>query len=206
MSDITYNYEIIKVDKQSKCMEVVYSSPGKPTLHIGARLPYVGETLDSIIQMYSPVRMWEEQEAQVQDVAVGLTGSWSPATPTVTLESTKKDKLAEIAAWRYQRETSGVRFNGTTIATDRQSQAQVTSAFISLSQGLVQSVQWKGEDGVWVTLNLPEITAIAGAVAAHVQGCFADESAYADQVNACTTIDQVNAIVLPANTIPVVIL
>lgn len=62
---ITYTYEIIAVDKAARCMEVVYSADGHQTIHIGARLPYEGEILESIIQMYAPVAYWREQKTAV---------------------------------------------------------------------------------------------------------------------------------------------
>lgn len=65
MSNIAYTYEIINVDAAARCMEIVYSSPGRQTMHIGARLPFVGESLESVVQMYSPVTFWREQEMAV---------------------------------------------------------------------------------------------------------------------------------------------
>lgn len=72
---ITYTYEIIKVDAQARVMEVVYTSEGRQTMHIGARLPYVGETIESVVQMFSPVSYWREQEREVVVPAVGATGT-----------------------------------------------------------------------------------------------------------------------------------
>lgn len=62
-------------------MEIVYSSQGRQTMHIGARLPYEGESLEALIKSYAPVRYWQEQEAVVQDVAIGVTGQVVPPAP-----------------------------------------------------------------------------------------------------------------------------
>jgi hypothetical protein len=70
-----YNYEIIKVDEAARCMEVVYTSEGYQTMHIGARLPYEGETTEDIVKMYAPVRYWEEQNTPVVPVNVGQSGT-----------------------------------------------------------------------------------------------------------------------------------
>ncbi|MEN6402942.1 MAG: DUF4376 domain-containing protein, partial [Armatimonadia bacterium] len=94
-------------------------------------------------------------------------------------------------------ETSGVVVGGAKIRTDRESQATVTGAFVTLSQGLVQSVDWKAEDGVWVQLTLAEITPIAAAVASHVQACFTAERLLAQQINAAQTIEEINAVHFP---------
>lgn len=75
---ITYTYEIVSVDETARCMEVVYSSEGRKTMHIGARLPYDGESLEGVIEMYSPVLYWLEQERKVQIPQVGTTGTIFP--------------------------------------------------------------------------------------------------------------------------------
>ena len=73
--NITYTYEIISVDQQARCMEVVYTSEGMPTMHIGARLPYEGETTETIVEMYAPVRYWEEIKTPTVPVSVGQSGT-----------------------------------------------------------------------------------------------------------------------------------
>ena len=81
--NITYTYEIISVDQQARCMEVVYTSEGMPTMHIGARLPYEGETIEAIVEMYAPVRYWEEINTPVVTVNPGQTGSVQVLPPVV---------------------------------------------------------------------------------------------------------------------------
>ena len=83
---IQYTYEIIKVDQAARVMEVVYSSEGRQTMHIGARLPFEGESLEAIIEMYAPVAYWREQELPVVVPEVGTTGV---IAPTVEAESTQ---------------------------------------------------------------------------------------------------------------------
>lgn len=196
---IAYNYKIINRNPQARAMEIVYTAPGRQTMHIGARMPYVGETDEQIVRMYEPVAYWLEQETALAPVPEGdVEGSIAPpAAEPVTLTSAKRDKLAEAAAFRYAKETSGVVLGGARILTDRESQATVNGAFSSLQAGLIQSVDWKAGNGVWVTLTLTEMTAIAQAVAAHVQSCFTQEKALAEQINAATTIEAVQSIVIP---------
>jgi hypothetical protein len=76
--NITYTYEIIVVDQAARCMEVVYTSEGNPTMHIGARLPYEGETVEAVVKMYAPLRYWEEQKTPTVTVNVGQSGTISP--------------------------------------------------------------------------------------------------------------------------------
>lgn len=75
---ITYTYKIISVDQAARCMEVVYEAEGHPTMHIGARLPYEGEALDSIVAQYAPVAYWQELQRPVVVPQVGATGVVSP--------------------------------------------------------------------------------------------------------------------------------
>lgn len=192
---ITYNYEVVQVDTAARVMEVVYTSEGRQTMHISARLPYEGETLEAVIDMFSPVAYWRDQEAALMAVEVGANGTLGQP-PVVTLESAKSAKLAEISDWRFRVETSGIVFNGASIRTDRESQAQLAGAYSSLRDGILTAVNWKTSSGAFVSLGLTEIAAIAGAVAQHVQSCFDAEMALVQQVQQAQTIEAVNAIVL----------
>lgn len=110
-----------------------------------------------------------------------------------TLEEVKAAKLATLAAGRYNQEVGGITVDGVTIATDRDSQAMMTGALLSLQSGLVASVNWKGENE-WVSLTLAELEPIAQAVSMHVQACFTKEGQLAAQVAAAETVEAVNAI------------
>lgn len=81
---IQYTYEIVKVDAAARCMEVVYSATGRQTLHIGARLPYQEESLESVIAMYAPVAYWEEQDRPVVIPQVGASGTVVPTMSNPT--------------------------------------------------------------------------------------------------------------------------
>lgn len=72
---INFNYEIIAVNEEARCMEIIYTAEGHPTQHIGARLPYEGESLESIIRMYAPIVYWEETQRAVSVPNVGVSGS-----------------------------------------------------------------------------------------------------------------------------------
>jgi Domain of unknown function (DUF4376) len=194
---IPYSYEIIKVDQQARVMEVVYTSPGRQTMRISARLPFVGESLEAVVDAFGPVAYWREQEAAVVVPALGTGSVGAPTPAPVTLSTAKRDKLAEIAQWRYERETSGVLFQGIRVRTDRESQATINGAFASLQAGLIDAVDWKASGDVWITLGLPEMTAIAQAVATHVQTSFSLEKQLAAELNALTTIEAVRAFEVP---------
>lgn len=93
---IKYSYEIISVDETARCMEVVYSATGHETMHISARLPYDGESLESVLTMYSPVNLWLEKTRSIvvpQAGKVGEVDLTPPPTPAPT--------YAELRAAEY---------------------------------------------------------------------------------------------------------
>jgi hypothetical protein len=79
---IEYTYEIINVDQAARCMEVVYSSEGRQTMHSSTRLPFEGESLDSVIKSFAPIGLWVEMETPVVAPEVGARGSFEVYVPT----------------------------------------------------------------------------------------------------------------------------
>lgn len=76
--DIEYKYTIASVDANARCMEVVYEAEGHQTMHIGARLPFEGESLEDVIQQFAPLAYWDEQQRPVVAPTVGTSGTLSP--------------------------------------------------------------------------------------------------------------------------------
>jgi hypothetical protein len=101
-----------------------------------------------------------------------------------------RDQLKDaLAAHRFKIETGGVELpDGSRILTDRESQAQLTSAFQTLTQPFVGEIDWKGPDG-WVTVTETELRPIAQAVAQHVQGCFKAERQVSEQIAAAESAE-----------------
>jgi hypothetical protein len=75
---IQYTYEVVKVDEAARCMEVVYTADGHQTMHIGARLPFEGESLESVVRQFAPLAYWEEQQLPVVVPVVGTSGTLAP--------------------------------------------------------------------------------------------------------------------------------
>lgn len=201
---IEYSYEIVQVDEPTRCMEIVYTSAGRETLHVGARLPYQGESLDDVVAMFAPTWIWLEKDMVVVPPAVGHTGSGTqvstPSVPVeepVTLESARAQKLREIMAWRYTREIGGVTFEGVTIATDRESQQKIVGALVGMKDNFSASLDWKAADGQWITLTVEMLSAMSRVVFDHVQACYQMEKAYSQLASGATTIEEVGNIILP---------
>jgi hypothetical protein len=65
-------------------MEIVYDSPIYGVLHVGARLPWKGETLENIVLMYNPTRYWLEQTMETASVEVNSQGTQQIDVPDLT--------------------------------------------------------------------------------------------------------------------------
>lgn len=105
------------------------------------------------------------------------------------LESKQQQKaMLALADYRWRRETEGIIIGGVEIKTDRESQASLTSAYVSLSGGLITQTDWKAVDG-WAKPDLAGITPIAKAVAEHVAKCFAAERAVSEMLEADSNIN-----------------
>jgi hypothetical protein len=110
------------------------------------------------------------------------------------IEQRREARLQELADHRWRIETGGVTLpDGARILTDRESQAQLTSAYQSLTQPFVDSIEWKAADG-WVTVTEAELRPIAQAVAQHVQACFTAERQVSDQIAAAEGAEALHAI------------
>jgi hypothetical protein len=209
------NYKILSADNVAKILEVEYTSadyPEVPPVRLGFHVPVVdgqflaGDALSQAIVDFCPVGFFERvtvPNAASLDLT-SLVGSTGTNTPTPTDPSEQQDplvqakeaKFRELAAWRYAMEVRGVNLGGVTVRTDRESQATLANALLSMREGFVAEVDWKAANG-WAKVSAPQMAAIARAVSQHVQQSFACERMLVEQVEAATTVEQVRAVVPP---------
>lgn len=195
--NIPFNYQVVSVTPEARCMEVIYTSPGRTPVHVGVRIPNKGESLEAVIQSFAPIAIWAEAEAELSDIEVGTSGSYQPPTPLSALAQARADKLTEIADWRYFQENIGVTVRGFRVDTSRETRALLADAQSNLEQGVMETIQWKGLDGVWKTLTAADVAQIRAEVFAYVQACFAAEAALVELVKAATSVEEIRSIVLP---------
>jgi len=113
----------------------------------------------------------------------------------LTGDALKAALKAYAASKRYTVETGGMTVNGMAIPTDRITQSKLSGAVLAFQAGaLTGSIDWKTSSG-WVSLDQASVTALASAVAMHVQAAFSVEKSVSDAIDAetITTIDQINA-------------
>ena len=132
---------------------------------------------------YYPVEM-PEISLEANQVFSHYTMSFADDTVTATpvIRGMTDEEIAaklearkeELAALRYEKEIAGVTVGGFPILTDRLTQSMLTGAFVACQTTPERTLDWKGANG-WTELNALQITAIATAVADHVQACFTRE-------------------------------
>lgn len=103
----------------------------------------------------------------------------------------KEETIAKLAAYRFELEVGGISVNGVTVKTDRESQAQLASALLTINEGFANSINWKSANG-WVNLDKKSIQQISKIVAQHVQGCFNVEQMHASKILNFATIEELS--------------
>lgn len=102
----------------------------------------------------------------------------------------------KVATKRWQQEISGLSVNNISYATDRESQTKYTAIAVAISQAdpATWSINWKTNDGIFITLNAQDMMAIINDILQYIQNCFNKEYELQQQIDACTTVEQVIAI------------
>ena len=73
------------------------------------------------------------------------------------------------------------------------------SIYLQAAQLGAANKTWKFGGNTWLVLSQADLNTIVTAVLDHVQTSFAEEAAKAAEIDACTTLAQLDAIVLPSN-------
>jgi hypothetical protein len=100
MTEITYTYEIVRVDPDNKAMDIQYTSPQYGSILVGARMPWADETVEDIVRSFEPVRYWIEQTLNVAPVAQGSTGTVQISTAPDAAAPRSVSKLALVRTMR----------------------------------------------------------------------------------------------------------
>lgn len=128
------------------------------------------------------------------------TGSYEIAEPTPPPPPTEADLIAYAADARWRKETGGITVGGVPIATDRESQAMLTGAHAYVQANPTATIKWKSEAG-FVELTAEQITALALAVGAHVQACFAKEAEVVGSIGSYPTKESIDAAFVAVQTV-----
>lgn len=88
---IKYTYTILSIDDGGRSMQVRYEAEGYQTMIVGVRLPFVGESLEQVIDQFSPVNYWIAMTAPVVIPEIGITGNIDPTPQVVNTEPVDLD-------------------------------------------------------------------------------------------------------------------
>jgi hypothetical protein len=100
-----------------------------------------------------------------------------------SIEYLREKIISAIAAHRYNLETNGITLpNGLHVKTDRESQATLSNAIMSMQLGLISTVDWKMTNG-WVTLTINDLIGVASLVSTRIQHLFSVEKLKTDYIN-----------------------
>lgn len=102
-------------------------------------------------------------------------------------------KLAELADFRWKKETGGMTANGVVIETTDRSKTLVTGAVLLAQSNPAATFKFKTTKDQHVDVDAAGMVAIYAALGAHVQECFAKEEAIAAKINALATWQEIVA-------------
>lgn len=110
------------------------------------------------------------------------------------IDRAKETMTAAATAKRWEYETRGiVTPDGTSILTGTDDQNRIASAIQGMKQASMAETDFKAASG-WTKVTLEQLEQIAALIAVHVQTCFSRERALHEQISACETLEQINAI------------
>lgn len=133
-------------------------------------------------------------------------GTARAATPAELLRAAHVQAHAQRRARRTQAELAGFSHQGHPLDSDRDSILRIANAAASaLSAILTQqpwATTWRCADETDLPLDAPGMLALQGALAYHGQACHSASQAIAADIDAATTVEQVEAILAATPTDP----
>jgi hypothetical protein len=114
------------------------------------------------------------------------------------VEAVKNDLLAQVAADRYAKEIAGtttvLQGVAVTLDTSRENRNVITQQYLLLDAG--QTAHWKFKEA-WLNLTKAEFAQAVSAGVSHIQAQFDAERVKVSEITACSTLSQLDAVVMP---------
>lgn len=111
------------------------------------------------------------------------------------LDYIKTAQKKKIYAVRWEKERSGFTFNGFKINTDDVSQTKINGAVSSVLVDSTYTLNWRCDDGTFVTLDGDTIKALGSAVRNHIQTQFDKEKDYCALIDTKTSREEIESVV-----------
>lgn len=112
--------------------------------------------------------------------------------PVATLEDAQAELQRAAAARRWAVESGGITVGGVRVGTTIEDQNRITSVIANAGAAGVLAVDFKAASG-WVSLTLAELSAVAAAIARHVQRCYSAERMHSEAITALQTLADAQA-------------
>ena len=118
---------------------------------------------------------------------------WQDGKWVIDVEKMKIRKITELADARWQEETSGFTYNGHEFHTDREARNNIFQTYIASLNDPDFAVVWKTKDG-WLSMNAEDFIELYNNFWEFLQGLYQKEKALQEQVEAATTIEELEII------------
>ena len=118
---------------------------------------------------------------------------WDGNKWVINIEQLKAKKIAELADARWREEVEGYMYNGHEFHSDRESQVRFSQAYIASLSDPNFTVTWKTKNG-WFDMNAKDFITLYNDFWEFLQGLYQKEKALQEQVEAATTIEELNEI------------
>jgi len=118
---------------------------------------------------------------------------WDGNKWVIDIEKLKAEKIAELADARWSEETGGYVYNGHEFHSDRESQDRFFQAYMASLADPTFTVIWKTKNG-WLEMNALDFVTLYNEFQAFLQGLYQQEKALQEQVEAATTIEELEAV------------
>lgn len=115
------------------------------------------------------------------------------AIPAPTLDELKAQKLTELKVTRDNEEVKPIEYNGNLFDFDDKARDRINSAIIALSI-TGQSIKWTTADNTEVMVTADDLRGVIAAVAVHSNELHVKYRQLKEQVEACTTKEQLEKI------------
>lgn len=191
-----YQYTVKEVFESTMLVE--YDLGDGPKLLVGMPLPRGAMTLERTIDAHAPVGSWDQGSTAVVTPSVGATATLVAgfAAPP-SLELSRVLKYMALSQWRQAAENAGLMIDGELMPTDPVSQIKLNAAVLH-SKGKPGDRLMRGAGGKLKSVTKAKLQSIAETIDNYNYALDQVESGVAAQIEAATTIEQVEAIVMPS--------
>ena len=118
---------------------------------------------------------------------------WDGEKWVLNLEQFKAEKIAKLANARWQEETGGYIYKGHEFHSDRESQNRVFQAYMASLNNPNFTATWKTKTG-WLEMTANDFITLYNEFQIFLQGLYKKEKQLQAQVEAATTIEELNKV------------